>query len=332
MVSKSKKKVVKKKQKDRKKTGEANAQEPTIFYTADGSSTENGGLQESDVVDELSQHVKGLSIKDAVSKPEYTETEIEYALCMDIEATFDNEPFNRSSHEIIDLPVILVDLKQGKIIDKFHTLVRPTIHRILSIYCSEYTGIFQEVIDKSPSFKEALAMLSAFLSSHGDKLKPNPALETHCISKQEAGSTRRPTTGPWEKVLSRNYIWVTHGRADFQRFFCAKSCKINNVRLPAYMCGGYVDIRPLFEEAFKIKIRPLPIAYMLDHLNMKFEGKEHDGMADTQMIAKILIEVVKNITIQPTAYINMNNSKRYYTHVSDDMKNYSLSSYRPKFN
>ncbi|KAK9463379.1 ribonuclease H-like domain-containing protein [Lipomyces oligophaga] len=204
---------------------------------------------------------------------------IRYILCMDIEATCHADlPFLQDTHEVIELPVILVDVYEGRTIDEFHTFVKPTRDRILSSYCQTLTGIRQDQIDSAPSFAEAVKLLDAFMLKHQDKLKPLPNAETEMLDK-------------WRFSEPRNYVWVSHGRADIEHFFCRRSCRINRIRLPDYLQGQYIDLKCFYQTSLKIR-SGLRLIDMLSSLRLQFEGREHSGIDDARNVARIMVMLV----------------------------------------
>ncbi|CAF2965525.1 unnamed protein product [Rotaria sp. Silwood2] len=67
----------------------------------------------------------------------------EYIAVVDFEATCNINQGNNYPHEIIEFPIVLIDLQQQMIVDKFQSYCRPSIKPILSNFCTELTGIEQ---------------------------------------------------------------------------------------------------------------------------------------------------------------------------------------------
>ncbi|KAK9352344.1 ribonuclease H-like domain-containing protein [Lipomyces doorenjongii] len=208
-----------------------------------------------------------------------------YILCLDIEATFDGDKsFNQETHEVIELPCILVDIEEGGIIDEFHTFVRPSVQPQLTKECIALTGITQDDIDNAPTFAEAIHLLDNFMKKHSDKLHPPPQI----------GS---PPPNGWPGLGPRNYVWVTDGHADIERFLCLRSCHINRIRLPAYMSGRYIDMKLLFKTHFKERgFRRLPD--MLARWGLSFEGREHSGLQDARQVARIMLFMIQKESVE----------------------------------
>jgi inhibitor of KinA sporulation pathway (predicted exonuclease) len=69
----------------------------------------------------------------------------EYIAVIDFEATCDTNQGNNYPHEIIEFPIVLINVQQQMIV--IHCYCRPTMKPILSNFCTELTGIQQVWID-----------------------------------------------------------------------------------------------------------------------------------------------------------------------------------------
>ena len=58
--------------------------------------------------------------------------------------------------EIIKFPVVVMHAPTGKIIDKFHEYVKPRFNPILSKFCTELTGITQEMVQNCRQIEDVL--------------------------------------------------------------------------------------------------------------------------------------------------------------------------------
>ncbi len=74
---------------------------------------------------------------------------ISYLMVLDFEANCvkDGEK-PLKVQEIIEFPVVLVNVKTKKVEDVFHHYVKPQVVPKLSDFCTELTGITQEKVDK----------------------------------------------------------------------------------------------------------------------------------------------------------------------------------------
>ena len=71
-------------------------------------------------------------------------------------------------NEAVELPVIVVDTEQGKVVGEFHTYIKPTTDK-LTPFCTEFCGITEEMVygKDVPTFAEALDLFHKFLHEKG---------------------------------------------------------------------------------------------------------------------------------------------------------------------
>ena len=67
----------------------------------------------------------------------------DYLAVIDFEATCQENNTADYKHEIIEFPIVLVDTAQRKIVDEFHSYVRPVLNPRLTEFCTTLTGITQ---------------------------------------------------------------------------------------------------------------------------------------------------------------------------------------------
>lgn len=240
------------------------------------------------------------------------ERKVRYALCMDLEATFEDVPFNDSSHEVIEIAVVIIDLLSGEICGEFQTYVKPTLkeNQVLSDICLDMLKQGPAVLDRAPSFPAAMHELSKWLATQ-DFLSPPTNLIPYGRCYPLAEATQKPVSvPPW--CLQRNFVWVTHGLADFERFLCRKSCKINSVQLPPFMIGDYVDLMQTYAVYMGYRVgtrRSLPT--MCETLGLAFLGDQHNALCDARAVANIYHTILKKQTtegsplVECNAYIDM---------------------------
>ena len=185
----------------------------------------------------------------------------QYVCVLDVEATCD-EFTNNYQHEIIEFPVVLVDLlaEDGPAaIAEFRSFVRPTVNTTLTEFCTRLTGITQGQVDSAPTLPEVLA-----------------AFEVWRIAK-----------GLEYTDENKNFAFAADGPFDL-RFFLAGECTRKGIPLAAYY-AKWVNIKSMFAEFYNT--RNLKIHKMLERQNLKFEGRLHSGIDDTRNIARILIKM-----------------------------------------
>ncbi|VEL34126.1 unnamed protein product [Protopolystoma xenopodis] len=67
--------------------------------------------------------------------------------------------FVEALHEIIEFPVVKLNLETLHTDSVFHTYVLPRVNPVLTQFCTELTGIRQEMIDGKPFLEDALILL-----------------------------------------------------------------------------------------------------------------------------------------------------------------------------
>jgi len=100
-----------------------------------------------------------------VNKPPAVAQRFTHLAVIDLEATCDDRR-GFSPQEVIELPCVLIDVANGKEVDRFRTFVRPTVNPSLTDFCQKLTGITQADVDAAPLFPDALSQLNGWLESH----------------------------------------------------------------------------------------------------------------------------------------------------------------------
>ncbi|KAJ1520039.1 hypothetical protein ONE63_004269 [Megalurothrips usitatus] len=177
-----------------------------------------------------------------------------YFLVLDFEATCDNDYF--PDMEIIEFPCLKVDSKTFKVVDTFHSYVRPVKHPLLSPFCVELTGIVQDMVDDKPPFPEVLEQFSKWLDDSDISLtEPEP-----------------------------NAAFITCGDWDLQKML-PNQCLLSGLAIPPRM-KSWINIKKSFLRA--TGLYPHGIKDMLSQLNLKHEGRLHSGIDDCKNIVRIL--------------------------------------------
>lgn len=182
----------------------------------------------------------------------------DYLLVIDFEATCE-ESNERYKHEIIEFPVILVNLETYKVEDEFHTYCQPTINPLLSEFCVQLTGITQDKVDKADKFPEVLKKMETWMNSH------------------KLGSGKKfavLTDGPWD--MSR---------------FLFMQCQ--HCRIPFPKWGKkWINLRKTYSNFYQC--RRTKLNEMLVSLGMSFEGHMHSGLDDSRNIARIAVRLAED--------------------------------------
>lgn len=89
----------------------------------------------------------------------------EYYIVIDFEATCDRKGFPRREMEIIEFAGQLVD-RYFRPVASFFRFVKPTLHPVLSKFCSELTTIQQEDVDEADTFPKVLQEFVDFIKPY----------------------------------------------------------------------------------------------------------------------------------------------------------------------
>ena len=195
-----------------------------------------------------------------------------YYLVLDFEATCEKDD-NDYPHEIIEMPVVVVDSTEMKVVKKWQTYVKPVKNPKLTKFCTELTGISQEVVDAAPVLSEAMKLLDEWLRNYfGDSFdKP----DTFTFA----------TDGPWD---FRDFYW--HHSVKEQRAVSPE--KYNYFK-------RWINIRELHARTFSLP-RQKNVTKMLLDLGLVFEGRPHSGIDDASNISRILIGSMKRRAVTTT--------------------------------
>jgi ERI1 exoribonuclease 3 len=177
----------------------------------------------------------------------------DYFLILDFEATCDKD-VQLSPQEIIEFPVLKINSRTFETKATFHHYVQPDVHKQLSVFCTELTGIIQEQIDDQPNLQQTLQMFDQWMDEQG-LLSPD----------------------------SRS-IFVTCGDWDLQTMLQSQ-CRYLNIQTPAYF-RRWINIKKPFCDV--TGTYPKGMMQMLKMLQLSHVGKHHSGIDDCRNIGSIL--------------------------------------------
>ena len=190
---------------------------------------------------------------------------IHYFCVLDFESTCDDTTDIKEFREIIEFPSVLykINKKKGKyelaLVSEFHEYVRPVILPKLSEFCTNLTGITQDVVDGADVFENVY-------QRHYDWLKT-------CTG--DVDSVCFVTCGHWDLAVA-----LPKEIADKH---------ITNY-YPVYK--RYINIKKEFETWYNTKTGSM--VSMLSKLKLPLDGRHHSGIDDTRNIAKILIKMCED--------------------------------------
>lgn len=216
------------------------------------------GLDSRGVKEVLRKRLKNYYKKKKISKPKICTTQYDYLAVIDFEATCEEKNIGYR-HEIIEFPIVLIDVEKMEVIDKFHSYVRPLVNPKLTDFCTGLTGISQETVDQADTFQVVLSHVEEFLASH----------------HMGSGKTFAVLTdGPWDMFR-------------FMYYQCVES----RIEMPSW-CKKWVNIRKCYCNFYHCGRGGIEV--MLKNLGMKFEGSPHSGIDDAMNIARIAIKLMKD--------------------------------------
>ena len=168
--------------------------------------------------------------------------------------------------EVIELPSVLVSLRDRAVLDSFSSFVRPVHHPVLDPFCTELTSIEQHDVDGALPFLDVYAAHRAWLAEHG------------LLAPRADGSPP--------------FVFVTCGDWDLTSMLpvqcAASSLAVTDLPL-AYR--RWCNIKKVFGEVFGRK-KGFGMPTMLETLGLELEGRHHRGIDDCHNIARIALALV----------------------------------------
>ena len=205
----------------------------------------------------------------AASLPE-EEKGLSYLLVLDFEATCDNDR-SFKPNEVIEFPVAILNTTTNQVVAYFHEYVRPTRNPILTSFCTELTGITQEMVDKADTYPEVYDRFTSFLQEHG------------------------MTDANGDKKVS--FSIATCGDWDFKTMF-PQQMGLSSLSRPSWS-STWVNVKHSFAELTGTKARGL--SSMLSPFGLSFKGRPHSGIDDVKNLVSICSAMVeKGFVFKPT--------------------------------
>ncbi|XP_014085781.1 3'-5' exonuclease Snipper isoform X2 [Bactrocera oleae] len=200
------------------------------------------------------------------SKSQLSTQRYKYLICIDFEATCwaDQAPPQWRESEVIEFPAVLMNMQTGKIEAEFHKYVMPIESPKLSAYCTELTGIKQQMVDNGMPLQTAIMMFQEWLRK-----------------ELRARNLQLPKMSK-DKMIG-NCAFVSWTDWDFG-ICLAKECQRKRLKKPSYF-NQWIDLRAVFRAWYKYK--PLNFADAISHVGLTFEGRQHSGQDDARNLAAL---------------------------------------------
>ncbi|OWF35558.1 ERI1 exoribonuclease 3 [Mizuhopecten yessoensis] len=181
----------------------------------------------------------------------------QYFLVLDFEATCDD---NKKLHpqEIIEFPVVMLNAETLATESVFHEYVQPRVHNRLTHFCTNLTGIIQEMVDGQDHIEDVLKKYDNWME---------------------------------EKLLSKGhtFAFVTCGDWDLKTMLPSQ-CDYFNIKKPSYF-NQWINIKKEYAAATSKYPRGMPA--MLEGLSLDLEGRHHSGIDDSKNITRVVVELLK---------------------------------------
>lgn len=194
-------------------------------------------------------------LKWSASRAMAPKQKFDFFLVMDFEATCkknaDMEP-----QEIIEFPCLLVSGQSFNIQSQFHRYIKPVHHPILTPFCTELTGITQEMVDHEAHFPEVLKDFNSWFET---------------------------------QVGDKSFTFVTCGDWDLKTML-PNQCTTSGVPVPPQF-DAWINIK----KAYKMVMGKYPshLEEMVVGVGSSFEGRQHSGIDDSKNIFKVLKELAQ---------------------------------------
>ncbi len=182
----------------------------------------------------------------------------DYILVLDFEATCDDKK-KITPQEIIEFPILMVDTKSFEIHSTFHQYVEPQVNKNLSEFCTNLTGITNQMINGQPNLEQTLKLFDEWLKS-----------------KKELTMD--------ESQKNKNFTFLTCGDWDLKTML-PEQCKQFNIMHAEYF-NSWINLKKAYCKY--TGTFPRGMTRMLDDLDIKLEGRHHSGIDDCRNIAKIV--------------------------------------------
>jgi len=181
-------------------------------------------------------------------------------LVLDFESTC-QEGVRIDPQEIIEFPCLLIRADDFSLVDQFHEYVKPVGKPQLTRFCTNLTGITQDMIQDKDTFPDVLLRFVSWYKSHG--LDPSNATFVTC--------------GQWDLVS-----------------MLPQQCLYSDLALPSMLdvgiSGEFVNIKLTYQNTTGKYGKGLEA--MQKHLGLQFEGRLHSGIDDCRNILSVMKSLV----------------------------------------
>lgn len=188
--------------------------------------------------------------------------QLDYLLVLDFEANC-SKTGKLACQEIIEFPVLAVNVRTKRVESRFHTYVRPVVVPQLTPFCTELTGIQQEMVSGAPDLASVLGMFDGFMAE--------------------------------KQLKGKKIAFATCGDWDLKTCLPTE-CAYKQLPIPDYM-KVWVNVKQLFP------LKADGMMEMLQILKLQHQGRHHSGIDDAENIANALIALLEaGVLLSPSDF------------------------------
>uniref|UniRef100_F1LAV5 ERI1 exoribonuclease 3 n=1 Tax=Ascaris suum TaxID=6253 RepID=F1LAV5_ASCSU len=208
-----------------------------------------------------------------------TQQYFDYFLVLDFEATCEQNAKIQPVQEIIEFPVVQFCTKTLQEVARFHEYVHPTERPVLTSFCTNLTGIVQEMVDNQMILPDVLAKFRRWLSQQ-------------CLIDAESGDRVR-----------NSWTFVTCGDWDLGTIL-PQEASFRGLHLPPYF-GSWINLKKAYRNAKGYF--PNSLMVMLNDLQIPHTGRLHSGIDDVINICAIVRKLCEDgYLLENTSYLTNN--------------------------
>lgn len=177
-----------------------------------------------------------------------------YLIC-DLEATcWDDRPQTIEQMEIIEIGCVVCS-PEGRPISEFSTLCKPVREPLLSTFCTNLTGITQDMVDTAPEYYQALNDLDAWTKDY-----PIAA-------------------------------WGSWGEYDRRQF---RAMAEHTGVTPEFTQQPHFNVRKVYQ-TWRGANRKADVHHALQNFGMKWEGPQHRALDDVRNISRLIPHLLRHV-------------------------------------
>ncbi|PCH33784.1 exonuclease RNase T and DNA polymerase III [Wolfiporia cocos MD-104 SS10] len=186
---------------------------------------------------------------------------LRYLLILDFEATCGDAI--RGQNEIIEFPTLVYNIERDEVQATFHEYVRPVVNPELTPFCTELTGIRQDMVDAADTFPVVWDKYRGFLESN--ELLADPT------------SFAFLTCGNWDlKSMLPRQLALSDSEHDLDA---------SGELAPPY--SRFINLKDSFRKHHRLRHQQ-GLQGMLGVYKWVFEGRHHSGIDDCKNILRIV--------------------------------------------